>query len=97
MPNIRKAKSFDFINSHWEIHEELQIEGKMRLIPGREFRVRGERGRFIFQRYVYNPRIEEGWIDAQSANPKKRAARSFQVDRVTRIHRKVTVHPNVQL
>lgn len=96
MPKVRKPKNLNLINDHWEISDELQIEGKMKLINGREFRIRGERGRFIFQRYVYNPRIEEGWIDAQSANPKKRASRSFEIDRVTRVHRKVTAHPRVQ-
>jgi hypothetical protein len=97
MPKVKKAKSFSFANDHWEIHDELQLEGKMRLIPGREFRVRGERGRFVFIRYVYNPEVGEGWIDAQSANPKNRASRSFKIERVTRVHRKVTVHPRVQL
>ena len=94
---VRKAKNAQPHPEHWVISYEFQIVGRMKLVPGREFRVSGERGRFIYKRHVLNTKTGMEWIDATSANPKKRASRSFALERVTRVHRKITVHPAIRL
>ena len=89
MTKVRKAKTHSFINEHWDISETLNIEGRLPLVVGREFRVKGERGRFKFRRAVTNTRTGEMWIDAVHINKEKRQARSFSPDKVKVVHRKI--------
>jgi hypothetical protein len=94
MTKVRKSKNLNTANSHWVISESLNIEGRLPLVVGREFRVKGERGRFRFLRAVYNPRNDKQWIDATHINKEKAQARSFSLDRVKVVHRKIHGRPS---
>lgn len=65
----------------WVDLDSYKPEGKLQLIPGRIFRVTGERASYRFHRYVVTP-SGEGWIDAWS---REGAAHSFRPERVRKV------------
>jgi len=65
----------------WQRLTEVAAPGGRYLRPGVEFRIRGERGRFRFLRYVVTPTTS--WIDCVGPNGQYRA---FRLDRVRTVH-----------
>jgi len=75
--------------ANWELKEEMQINGRY-VTKGTELKIKGERGRFRFVKYVYNPELDVDWIDVWGGPKKMPAMRSFRVDQVQRVHYKNT-------
>jgi len=73
----------------WTIKEEMQINGR-HVVKGTELKIKGERGRFRFVKYVYNEKLDVDWIDVWGGPKKMPAMRSFRIDRVQRVHYKNT-------
>lgn len=71
----------------WEITTEIQINGR-NVEPGTELKIKGERGRFRFIKYVVAP--EGSWIDVWGGTKHAQQLRSFRLDRVARVHYKNT-------
>lgn len=71
----------------WTIKEEMQINGR-HVVKGTELKIRGERGRFRFVKYVYNEKLDVDWIDVWGGPKRCPALRSFRVDQVHRVHYK---------
>lgn len=94
MTKVRKAKNVKPHPDHWEINETLNIEGRLPLVVGREFRVRGELGRFRFRRHVVNTLTGDEWVDAVHIHPEKSQARSFSPERIRIVHRKIHGRPS---
>lgn len=69
----------------WEITTEIQINGR-NVEPGTELKIKGERGRFRFIKYVVAP--EGSWIDVWGGTKYAQQLRSFRLDRVARVHYK---------
>lgn len=74
----------------WVVSDKCIVHGR-RLTPGTEFRVDGERGRFLFLRHVANG--EKQWIDAKSPQGQ---FRSFRMERVKTIHIKKRLRGNTE-
>jgi hypothetical protein len=72
-------------NDNWVIETEIQINGR-NVVPGTELKIEGERGRFLFMRYVVNGEIS--WIDVHGGPKGYEHTRSFRLDRVKRVHYK---------
>lgn len=86
MPRRARFRKPDQPHSlNWRVEYTAKIPGRHPLVPGREFKVRGERGRFIFRRFVTNTVTGESWIDASGPG---RQFRSIRPDRVSRVHNK---------
>lgn len=73
--------------ANWIIKEEMQINGR-HVVKGTELKIRGERGRFRFVKYVYNEELDVDWIDVWGGPKRYPALRSFRVDQVQRVHYK---------
>jgi hypothetical protein len=69
----------------WEVATEFRANGRT-LTRGDEFSVKGEPGRFRFEKHVT---LEDGrsWIDAIGGARKCVAWRSFRPERVKTVHR----------
>lgn len=88
----RRKKVMDALTgpiAEWKIKTELQINGR-HVTKGTELKIRGERGRFRFVKYVYNPELDVEWIDVWGGPKKMPAMRSFRLDQVQRVHYKNT-------
>jgi hypothetical protein len=64
------------------------------LVKGTELSIRDERGRFQFIRHVYNPRLDVEWIDVVGGPNGSKQYRSFNPQRVKRVHWKNKIRPN---
>lgn len=73
----------------WSIHLEFRLPGRARLMPGREFSVRGERGRFRF-RHAVTTDTGETWVDAWDGEGR---CRSLRPERIRVVHVKSKVRP----
>ena len=73
----------------WTVKEEIQINGR-HVSKGTELKIRGERGRFRFVKYVYNQKLDVDWIDVWGGPKRTPSMRSFRVDDVQRVHYKNT-------
>lgn len=63
------------------------------LTPGREIRVRGERGTFRFVRHVTNTRTGAEWLDVYGGQVGHECLRAFRPDRVAVVKRARTMRP----
>lgn len=75
----------------WERLEELELTGSRALIPGREFKVAGERGTFRFLHAIRSAVTGTTWVTAYGGDPDPngyRAVRSFHPEAITRTLRK---------
>ena len=72
----------------WRVSVEWTANGR-HVEPGTELRIRGERGRFVFVRYVATDKAAE-WIDVRDADGRWRA---FRPERVKTVHRKTLTRP----
>lgn len=65
----------------WEILTEVEVEGKRQaLVPGAEFKVKGERGTsYVFKELVTHPSGQQ-WITAWGGTYKHEQWVSFPVD-----------------
>lgn len=88
----RKASVTDHVDptADWVVSDRYTAHGR-HLTPGTEFRVEGERGRFLFLRHVINGDRE--WIDAKSPVGQ---FRSFRVERVRTVHIKKRIRGNTK-
>ncbi|MEZ5407691.1 MAG: hypothetical protein R2761_06680 [Acidimicrobiales bacterium] len=73
----------------WSIHREFSLPGRARLVTGREFSVRGERGRFRF-RHAVTTDTGETWVDAWDGEGR---CRSLRPERIRVVHVKSKVRP----
>ncbi len=80
-------------SAHWVISEEWTANGR-RLVKGTEVSIRGERGRFLFQRHVYNPKNESQWVDVVGGPNGVKQFRSFAVERIKTVHYKNKIRPS---
>lgn len=75
--------------AHWEPADGYRPDGCLPLRPGRLFRIRGERGRFRFIRYVASDGGD--WVDCVGVTAagvvRAPGLRSIRPDRITRVHR----------
>lgn len=69
----------------WEIITEMTIHGR-KVYPGVELKIKGERGRFRFVKYVKT--AEHEWLDVWGGPSKAEKFRSFALDRVKTVHYK---------
>lgn len=83
----RKKRTVEITGSikDWEITTEIQINGR-HVEPGTELKIRGERGRFRFIKYVNAP--NSSWIDVWGGPKRCPALRSFRLEQVQRVHYK---------
>jgi hypothetical protein len=87
LPRRRKNKNTTpDLSAEWEKLYSVQINGRT-VIPGTELRIRGERGRFRFIKYVKTPAGAE-WIDVWGGPKNCEQWRSFRLDRVRTVHYK---------
>ena len=80
------------VPTHWHVAEVARVRGQV-LTPGRELRVRGERGRFRFVRHVRNVHLDTEWIDVYGGPAGHETLRSFRPEWVTRVLRTQTMRP----
>jgi hypothetical protein len=80
-------------SSHWVINEEWTAHGR-NLVKGTELSIRGERGRFLFIRHVYNPRLDVEWIDVVGGAKGAKQFRSFAPVRIKTVHWKNKLRPS---
>jgi hypothetical protein len=72
-------------SAHWVVSEEWKVNGR-NLVKGTEISIRGERGRFLFVRHVYNPKIDISWVDVVGGPRGIRQMRSFLPERIKTVH-----------
>lgn len=70
----------------------IKINGR-EVTPGTELKIRGERGRFRFMKFVRNGEAE--WIDLWGGPSGREQTRSFRVDRVATVHYKNKTDKNL--
>ena len=77
---------------HWTRTREARANGRV-LVPGTEFSVKGEPGRF---RFMYLTETPSGavWLDAIGGPKGAPAWRSFHPSRVKRVHRLTKTREN---
>lgn len=73
----------------WSVATEFRVSGRLKLVPGREFSVSGERGRFRFRHAVVTDSGER-WIEAWDARGR---FRSIRPERVRVVHAKQRLRP----
>lgn len=76
----KPMRKFRPMPAHWRVSDSVKVNGRI-LRPGTEVRIRGERGRFRFERHVQSTRTE--WIDVRTPDGRFRA---FDVARVKTVH-----------
>jgi hypothetical protein len=70
----------------WTVETSIQINGR-NVQPGTELKIRGERGRFRFIKYVKTEKENE-WIDVWGGSKGHEQWRSFKLDKVRTVHYK---------
>lgn len=80
-------------SEHWQRHDTYKIHGR-NLERGTELSIQGERGRFKFVQYVYNPELDVDWIDVIGGKRGVKEFRSFRPERVKRVHWKKKLRPS---
>jgi len=81
-------------NDGWIIEEEIQINGR-NVIKGTELKIKGERGRFRFNR-----RVNTGtaiWIDVWGGPKGAESMRSFREERIKTVHYKNKTDHNLAI
>lgn len=78
--------------AHWDVADVARVRGQV-LTPGRELRIRGERGTFRFVRHVTNARTGAAWLDVYGGQAGHECLRAFRADRVTTVKRARTMRP----
>lgn len=87
----RKKRAAEITGSikDWEVTTEIQINGR-NVEPGTELKIKGERGRFRFIKYVTS--ANGSWIDVWGGPKNCPALRSFKLEKVQRVHSKNTTN-----
>lgn len=80
------------VPADWSVAEVARVRGQV-LTPGRELRIRGERGTFRFVRHVRNTRTGAEWLDVYGGAPGHECLRAFYVGRVASVKRARTMRP----
>jgi hypothetical protein len=80
------------MNVDWQVSDTVRLRGKV-LTPGRELRIRGQRGRFRFVKAVHNTRTGAEWIDVFGGPKGYETLRSFRRDRVAAVHNTSRMRP----
>jgi hypothetical protein len=70
----------------WEIVTEMQINGR-NVVKGTELKIRNERGRFRFIKYVKTEKGVE-WVDVYGGPKGAECIRSFRLDKIKTVHYK---------
>lgn len=76
----------------WEVQTELQINGR-NVSRGTELKIRGQRGRFRFIKYVKTETTD--WVDVWGGPRHSENWRSFRLADVVRVHAKNQTYQNL--
>jgi hypothetical protein len=71
---------------HWVVQTETVINNR-NVRPGTQLSIRGERGRFRFEKHVLNLRTGAEWISVIGGPEGAPMCRDFRPDRVRKVHR----------
>lgn len=88
MKKIKESKSDSKmygINPHWVIHDEI-LCGKTTVVKNDKIKVKGERGVFLFVKYVTNSETGTDWVTCLSEET--RQFRHFSSDRIKPVPQK---------
>lgn len=77
------------MNVNWTLTHAIKLRGR-RVTPGVELSLRGERGRFRFERHVANSATGTEWLDLRGPNGEWRSVRE---ERVRTVHRVAKARP----
>lgn len=90
----KPAHAADYVNpsAHWVVTTEWSANGR-NLVPGTEISIRGERGRFKFQRHVFNPKNNREWVDVIGGPNGAKQFRSFAPEQIKTVHWKNKIRP----
>lgn len=72
-------------NDEWVQEYEMTVNGRS-VTADTELKISGERGRFLFMKYVKNGDIE--WVDVWGGSKGYESIRSFRPDRIKTVHYK---------
>ena len=89
----KPAKETPDLSAHWERSDTFIANGR-HIEKGTELSIQGERGRFRFIEYIYNPHIDVEWIDVVSERKGIKQVRSFRPERIKRVHYKRKLRGN---
>lgn len=76
--------------AHWAVAEVARVRGQV-LTPGRELKIKGERGTFRFVRHVTNTRTGVEWLDVYGGPSGHECLRAFYAARVATVKRSRTM------
>jgi hypothetical protein len=83
---VRKHKiKTPMISDAWAVETEIQINGR-KVSPGTELKISGERGRFVFIKFVDTGSAQ--WLDVWGGTKGGETWRSFRLDQVKTVHYK---------
>lgn len=74
-------------SAHWVVSEEITVHGR-KVARGTELSIKGERGRFIFIKHIFNPKTGSEWVDVVGGPSGYKTSRSFHLDKIRRVHYK---------
>jgi len=92
MPRKPKVQTPN-ISAHWERSDTYEANGR-KIVKGTELTIEGERGRFKFMQYVYNPRSDVAWIDCIGGKRGVKEFRAFRPERIKTVHYKNKLRPD---
>ncbi len=88
----REAAKNILQNKGWVIQTEIQINGR-NVVKGTELKIKGQRGRFRFIKYVKTEETE--WVDVWGGPKGSENWKSFPLDRIKTVHVKNTTVANL--
>jgi len=81
-------------NDTWVVLTDIQVHGR-NVSKGTELKIKGERGRFRFVKFVKNGDAE--WIDVWGGPKGMPCLRSFRLDRIKTVHYKNRTDENLAI
>jgi hypothetical protein len=90
---MRTTNTRATVPAHWTVAEVARVRGQV-LTPGRELKVKGERGTFRFVRHVTNTRTGAEWLDVYGGPAGHECLRAFYAAKVTMVKRARTMRPS---
>lgn len=88
MPRRRSKNQTPDLSAEWEKIDNIQVNGR-HVVVGTELRIKGQRGRFQFIKYVKTPAGAE-WIDVWGGPKGAEQLRSFRLEDIKTVHYKNT-------
>jgi hypothetical protein len=72
----------------WVVCETFQMSPQVTLSKGDECRVKGEQGKFVFLRHVWNTNTNSEWVDVWGGSAGHSQWRSVRIERLKHIPKK---------